>query len=54
MFGDLSTPSFANLHICDVNFLQCKSIFLDVDMIKYYRFGNTITCLVFLARQVST
>ena len=38
MFGDLSTPSFANLHICDVNFLQFKFSLLDVDMFKYYRF----------------
>ena len=54
MYSDLSTPLFANLHICDVNFLQCKSSWLDVDMFKYYRFGNTNACLVFLARQVST
>ena len=34
MFGDLSTPSFANLHIYDFHFLQCKSSFLDIDL--YY------------------
>ena len=54
MFGDLGTTSFANMHFCDVNFLECKSSLIDVDTFKYYRFGNTNECLALLARQVST
>ena len=43
MFGDLSTPSFANLHIYNVKFVQC-----DIVLYKYHHFGNTNESLVFL------
>ena len=32
MFDYFSIYSFANLHIGNVNFLQCKSSSLDIDM----------------------
>ena len=54
MFGDLTPLSFENLHICNINILQCKSYSLNIDMFKYYRFGNTNACFVFFARLVST
>ena len=47
MFGEIITPSFANLHICNVKFFQCKSSLLGIDRFKYESFGNTNTSLVF-------
>ena len=30
MFNDMSTPSFANLDLCNIKFLQCKSSLLNI------------------------
>ena len=47
LFNDLSTPSFANLDICNIKFLQCKPRLLDIDIFKYYNFGYADASLSF-------